>query len=95
MRIEPLVVNIKTASATQTLPKLCVSVDHADYLAGGETSTSATRLAPVTGAPTASEIQFTGTTGTPSDQVTLSADPPAGSLLIVWAAVQGAVPAYP
>lgn len=81
-------------SATVTLPEMAAAVITAVYEAEGATSYLAEELTPTTGAPTASEIQFTGTPAAPSDTVTLGVTPATagGKLTVVYVPV-GVLPA--
>ena len=81
------VILVATATATQTLPEEAVAVLSAVAPPAANTTsgviTSSGDLTPTTGTPSASEIQFTGSPHSPSNQVTLSAAPTAGQLLAV------------
>lgn len=80
---------VDSAAAAQTLPYgiTAAQVLGAILVAGGATSFAATDLTAVTGTPSSSEIQFTGTPTAPSGTVTLSAAPAsAGQLTVAYVA---------
>lgn len=84
---------VNSAAAAQTLPYgiTAAQVLGASLVAGGATAFAATALTVVTGAPTSSEIQFTGTPTAPSATVTLSAAPAANGQLTVAYVAPGQV----
>ncbi len=85
---------VTAATAAQTLPKAVARVNSAYFLNGDATAGSpitGEALTPTSGAPSATEIQFTGKPSAPSATVTLSAAPVAGLLLVVDADVAGEV----
>jgi hypothetical protein len=85
-----------TATAAQTLPFQAVAIVGAYFLNGNAVAGSppvGAGLTPVTVAPGATTIQFTGTPSAPSATVTLSAAAVAGELLIIEYVPVGAIPA--
>lgn len=85
-----------TATTNQTLPENAVLIVNAYYLNGNATAglpITGQKLTVVTAAPSAGQIQFTGTPQSPSNTVTLSAAPTAGMQLAVQYVPQGALPA--
>lgn len=86
---------VDSSAAAQTLPHgiLAAEVVGAVQELGGATAYSAATLAPTTGAPSASQIQFTGTPAAPSGTVTLSAAPAANGKLTVQYVEPGDIPA--
>lgn len=81
------------ATSAQTLPEPAVEVKGAVLLIGGATAIAATSYTVVQSSPSSSEIEFTGTTASPSSTITFSAAAAANGLLLVEYVPVGALPA--
>lgn len=87
------IVPLTNASAAVTLQRRAVRAVKAQYWTDAGASAAAAMNARtfVTGAPGATEVQFTGTPGSPSASMTLGANAATGDLLIVEYEPEGAV----
>lgn len=82
-----------TAATTATLPYPAVQLKSVVLEAADGTAASDTIYTIVTGTPSASDVQFTGTPQIPSTTLTFSAALTAGQLLRVIYAPPGSIPA--
>lgn len=80
-------VTVTTAGTSVTLNELAAIVTAVSVLTGGATSIAPTNYSLaggtiVTGAPTATEVQFTGTPAAPNDTLTFNASQPVGTVVL-------------
>ncbi len=83
---------VTAAALTATLPENAARVISVVGLAGAATAIDATNYPVVSGAPTAGQVQFIGTTSNASDTLTFEADLTANGLLLVTYVPEGALP---